>query len=74
MTGEVPFDDMRSTSGYCFAFGSSIFLWSSKKQETVAQSTVEAEFVAAIAAVNHASSFMAEEDFNGSQSGAERKH
>ena len=24
-------DDMRSTSGYCFAFGSSIFSWSSKK-------------------------------------------
>ena len=47
-------DDMRSTSGYCFAFGSSIFSWSSKKQETVAQSTTEAEFVAATAAVNQA--------------------
>ena len=35
-------DNMRSTSGYCFAFGSSIFSWSSKKQETVAQSTAEA--------------------------------
>ena len=47
-------DDMRSTLGYCFAFGSSIFSWISKKQETVAQSTAEAEFVAAIAVVNQA--------------------
>lgn len=47
-------DDMRSTSGYCLTLGSSIFSWSSKKQETVAQSTAEAEFVAATAAVNQA--------------------
>ncbi|XP_049367923.1 uncharacterized mitochondrial protein AtMg00810-like [Solanum verrucosum] len=40
-------DDMRSTSGHCFSLGSGIFLWSSKKQEIVAQSTVEAEFIAA---------------------------
>lgn len=46
-------DDMRSTSGYCFTFGSGVFSWSSKKQETVAQSTAEAEFVAATTAVNH---------------------
>ena len=44
-------DDMQSTSGYCFSFGSGIFSWSSKKQEVVAQSTVEAEYVAAIATI-----------------------
>ena len=47
-------DDMRSTSGYCFSFGSAIFLWSSKKQEVIAQSTAEAEYVVASAAVNQA--------------------
>nr|KYP45600.1 Retrovirus-related Pol polyprotein from transposon TNT 1-94 [Cajanus cajan] len=45
---------MKSTLGYCFSFGSSVFSWSSKKQEIVAQSTAEAEFVAATAAVNQA--------------------
>lgn len=48
-------DDMKSTSGYyCFSFGSGVFSWSSKKQEIVAQSTAEAEFIAATAAVNQA--------------------
>jgi hypothetical protein len=47
-------DDMKSTSGYCFSLGSGVFSWSSKKQETVAQSTAEAEFIAATAAVNQA--------------------
>lgn len=47
-------DDMKSTSGYCFSFGSGIFSWCSKKQEVVAQSTAEAEFIAATAAVNQA--------------------
>jgi len=47
-------DDMKSTSGYCFSFGSAIFLWSSKRQEVIAQSTAEAEYVAATAAVNQA--------------------
>lgn len=46
------FDDMKSTSGYCFSLGSGIFSWSSKKQEIVAQSTAEAEFIAATAAAN----------------------
>ncbi|PNX60132.1 putative copia-type protein, partial [Trifolium pratense] len=47
-------DDMKSTSGYCFSSGSGIFSWCSKKQEIVAQSTTEAEFIAATAAVNQA--------------------
>lgn len=45
---------MRSTSGYCFSFGSGIFSWYSKKQEVIAQSTAEAEYVAAVAAVSQA--------------------
>jgi len=45
-------DDMKSTSGYCFSFGSSTFLWSSKKQDTVAQSTIDVGFVATTAVVN----------------------
>ncbi|KAF2286048.1 hypothetical protein GH714_009932 [Hevea brasiliensis] len=40
--------------GYCFTLGSRVFSWSSKKQEIVAQSTVEAEFIAATATVNQA--------------------
>ena len=45
-------DDMKSTSGYCFSIGSGVFSWCTKKQETVAQSPAEAEFIAATAAVN----------------------
>ncbi|XP_039155515.1 uncharacterized mitochondrial protein AtMg00810-like [Eucalyptus grandis] len=47
-------DDMKSTSGYCFDFGSACFSWCSKKQEIVAQSTAEVEFIAATAAANQA--------------------
>ncbi|XP_068461649.1 uncharacterized mitochondrial protein AtMg00810-like [Phaseolus vulgaris] len=47
-------DDKKSTSGYCFSLGSGMFSWSSKKQATVAQSTAEAEFIVATAAVNQA--------------------
>ncbi|KAK5787031.1 hypothetical protein PVK06_041682 [Gossypium arboreum] len=47
-------DDMNSTSGYVFTLGSPIFCWSSKEQSVVAQSTVEAEYVAAARAVNQA--------------------
>ena len=47
-------DDMRSTTGFCFSFGSGIFSWSSKKQDMIAQSTAEAEYVAANATVNQA--------------------
>ena len=45
---------MKSTTGYSFSFGSGMFSWSSKKPEIVAQSTAEAEFIAAIAVVNQA--------------------
>ncbi|XP_017639887.1 secreted RxLR effector protein 161-like [Gossypium arboreum] len=44
-------DDMKSTSGYFFTLGSRVFSWSSKKQQTVAQSTIEAEYIAAATAV-----------------------
>ncbi|KAK5840674.1 secreted RxLR effector protein 161-like [Gossypium arboreum] len=47
-------DDMKSTSGYLFTLGSTIFCWSSKKQTVVAQSTAKAEYVAAAGAVNQA--------------------
>nr|GMD07933.1 Copia protein [Ipomoea batatas] len=40
-------DDMKSTTGFCFSFGSAFFSWCSKKQEMTAQSTAEAEYVAA---------------------------
>ncbi|KAK9740494.1 hypothetical protein RND81_03G039700, partial [Saponaria officinalis] len=45
-------NDMKSNLGYAFNFGSGVFLWNSKKQNIVAQSTAEAEYVAASAAVN----------------------
>ena len=47
-------DDMKSTSGYCFNLGSGMFSWSCKKQDIVAQSTAEAEFISATAAANQA--------------------
>ncbi|PHT89071.1 ATP-dependent DNA helicase SRS2-like protein [Capsicum annuum] len=47
-------DDMRSTSGYWFSFGSGIVSWCSKKQDVVAQSTAEAEYIADALAVNQA--------------------
>ena len=47
-------DDMRSTSGYVFLLNYGAFCWSSKKQEVVAQSTAEAEYISAAAAVNQA--------------------
>ena len=45
---------MKNTLGYCFSLGSRVFSWCTKKQEIVAQSTVEAEFIAATATVNQA--------------------
>nr|KYP50175.1 Copia protein [Cajanus cajan] len=47
-------DDMKSTFGYAFSLGSGIFSWASKKQATVAQSTAEAEYVAAAEATSQA--------------------
>ncbi|KAL6312259.1 hypothetical protein AAG906_022015 [Vitis piasezkii] len=47
-------DDMRSTSGYMFSLGSGCFCWSSKKHEIIAQSTAEAEYVAAAVVINQA--------------------
>ena len=47
-------DDMKSTTGYAFSLGSGMFSWNSKKQEIVAQSTAEAEYVAAAAVANQA--------------------
>ena len=39
-------DDRRSTSGYVFTLGSGAISWSSKKQDTVALSSSEAEYAA----------------------------
>ncbi|KAL0294285.1 UNVERIFIED_CONTAM: Retrovirus-related Pol polyprotein from transposon RE2 [Sesamum radiatum] len=47
-------DDMKSTSGYTFSLGSGIFSWASKKQATMAQSSAEAEYIAAAATSNQA--------------------
>ena len=47
-------DDMRSTSGYVFSLGSGAVSWASKKQQTVAQSSVEAEYVSASLATSQA--------------------
>ena len=47
-------DDMKSTSGNIFSIGSGVVSWSSKKQETVAQSSAEAEYVSAALATSQA--------------------
>lgn len=39
-------DDAKSTSGFCFILCNGVVSWYSKKQNTVAKSTVEAEYVA----------------------------
>ena len=40
-------DDSKSTSGYAFSFGSGVFSWASVKQNCVALSTAEAEYISA---------------------------
>ncbi|EOY13469.1 Cysteine-rich RLK (RECEPTOR-like protein kinase) 8 [Theobroma cacao] len=47
-------EDLKSTGGYCFSFGSVVFAWNSKKQDIVAQSCAEAEYVATASAANRA--------------------
>ncbi|XP_051133267.1 secreted RxLR effector protein 161-like [Andrographis paniculata] len=44
-------DDRKSTSGYIFCLGSKAISWSSKKQNSVAMSSAEAEYIAANEAV-----------------------
>ena len=39
--------DRKSTSGYCLSMGSTMISWSSRKQGSIAQSTVEEEYIAA---------------------------
>jgi hypothetical protein len=46
--------DRKSASGYCFSLGSTMFSWSSRKQGSIAQSTVEAEYIVASAASREA--------------------
>lgn len=46
-------DDMKITSGYAFSL-SGIFSWNSKKQESFAQSSAEAEYVAAASTTSQA--------------------
>ena len=41
-------DDRRSTSGYVFMLGTGAVSWSSKKQQIVSLSTIEAKFITAI--------------------------
>jgi hypothetical protein len=45
-------DDMKSTSGYVFTIGSGAICWNAKKQEVVAQSTAEAEYISMAVAIN----------------------
>ncbi|KAI5318860.1 hypothetical protein L3X38_038568 [Prunus dulcis] len=47
-------DDMRSTSGYALTLESGMFSWASIKQNTMALSTLEAEYVSAAEATSQA--------------------
>jgi hypothetical protein len=46
--------DRKSTSRYCFSLGSTMISWSSRKHGSIAQSTAEAEYIAASAASREA--------------------
>ncbi|CAL2248615.1 unnamed protein product [Prunus armeniaca] len=47
-------DDSKSTSGYAFSFGSGVFAWASVKQNCVALSIAEAEYISASEATTQA--------------------
>lgn len=47
-------EDLKSTTGYCFSIGSAVFSWQTSKQDTIAQSTAEAEYMALCATANQA--------------------
>ncbi|CAL2270573.1 unnamed protein product [Prunus armeniaca] len=47
-------EDSKSTSGYAFSFGSGVFSWASVKQNCVALSTAEAEYISASEATTQA--------------------
>ncbi len=47
-------NDRRSVSGYAFLIGNTVVTWSSKKQTTVALSSMEAEYMAIAYAARHA--------------------
>ncbi|XP_026400064.1 uncharacterized protein LOC113295948 [Papaver somniferum] len=47
-------EDRKSTSGFVFHMGSSVVSWSSKKQQVVALSTTEAEYMAAASSASQA--------------------
>lgn len=47
-------EDMKSTSGYAFSFGSGVFSWASMKQSSVSLSTAEVEYVNAAEATTQA--------------------
>ena len=40
-------DDLKSTIGYMFSFGTNFFYWNSRKQEVVTQSFTKTEYVTA---------------------------
>jgi len=49
---------MKNTSGYAFTLGSRIFSWASKKQATVAQSSAEAEYIAAATTTSQTNAYL----------------
>lgn len=47
-------DDIKSTSRDVYSLGNGVFSWLSQKQDTSAQSTIEAKYIASCASVNEA--------------------